>query len=189
MEAKAASSAAASTEDVADRATRILSEHAGSLERLAASYARSPADRADLLQDVALGLWLALPAFREACSERTFVLRIAHNRAITFLSKRGVRTEDIDERANEVVATTGKNPAIVLERGERDSRLLSAVRALPVAQRQVVTLLLEGLSQREIAEIVGATENNVNVRVHRARAALRVLLTDADEERAVPERK
>jgi RNA polymerase sigma-70 factor (ECF subfamily) len=176
-------------EDVAARALRILSEHAGSLERLAASYARSRADRADLLQDIALGLWLALPGFREACSERTFVLRIAHNRALTFLSKRGVRTEDIDERANDVVATTGKNPAIVLERGERDSRLLSAVRALPVAQRQVITLLLEGLSQREIAEIVGATENNVNVRVHRARTALRILLTDegeTNEERKAP---
>lgn len=177
----------APAEDVGARASRILSENAGSLERLAASYARSPADRADLLQDIALGLWLALPGFREACSERTFVLRIAHNRALTFLSKRGVRTEDIEDRANEVVATTGKNPAIVLERGERESRLLAAVRALPVAQRQVVTLLLEGLSQREIADVVGATENSVNVRVHRARTALRVLLSE--EEGAVGEEK
>lgn len=38
------------------------------------------------------------------------------------------------------------------------------VRALLLGHRQVVTLLLEGLSQREIAEVLGTTENAVNVR-------------------------
>ena len=169
-------------EDVSTRTLRILSTYGGAIERLAASYARSAADRSDLLQDIALSLWLALPTFREACSERTFVLRIAHNRALTFLSKRGARAEDIATHENDVVATTGKNPALVFERGERDSRLLASVRALPIGQRQVITLLLEGLPQREIAEIVGDTENAVNVRVSRARAALRVLLEGEEKQ-------
>ena len=177
------------TEEASARALRILSDHAGSLERLAASYTRSLADRADLRQDIALALWLALPSFRGACSERTFVLRIAHNRALTFLAKRGARTEDITSHEDAVTATTGKNPAVVFERGERDSRLLAAVRALPIAQRQIVTLLLEGLSQREIAEIVGVTENNLNVRTHRARAALRVLLEGEERDVGTSERK
>lgn len=156
----------------------LLGEHQRPLERIAASYARSNADREDLLQDFAVALFTALPSFRGECSEKTFVLRVAHNRAIAFLSKRGKIADDIDDHANDVVATTGKNPAVVYERKERGNRLLAATRALPVGHRQVVTLLLEGLSHREIAEVLGTTENNVAVRANRARAALRALLEE-----------
>jgi RNA polymerase sigma-70 factor (ECF subfamily) len=163
------------------RLLRCLSEHAAPLARLVASYARSAADRQDLQQDVAMALWSALPRFRGDCAERTFVLRVAHNRALGFLAKRGVRLEDVDDHEDRAVATTGKNPAMAFERGERERRLLAAVRALPVLHRQVILLLLEGLAHREIAEVLGTTENNVAVRANRARAALRVLL-DATEE-------
>jgi RNA polymerase sigma-70 factor (ECF subfamily) len=158
------------------RLLRCLSEHAPSLARLVASYSRSAADRQDLQQDLAMALWSALPRFRGDCSERTFVLRVAHNRALAFLAKRGVPLEDVADHEERAVATTGKNPAMAFERGERERRLLAAVRALPVLHRQVIVLLLEGLSHREIAEVLGTTENNVAVRANRARAALRVLL-------------
>lgn len=161
--------------------TRILRENARPLERLVAAYARSEADRADLRQEVALGLWSALGSFRGECSERTFLLRIAHNRALSFIAKRGRAVndaEDLDDHADRVVATTGKNPAMVYERKERENRLLAAVRALPVPHRQVITLLLEGLSHHEIAEVLGTTENNIAVRANRARAAMRVLIEE-----------
>lgn len=170
-------------EDAARRATRILEENAPAIARMVASYARTSADRADLRQEIALALWTALPRFRAECSERTFVLRVAHNRALTFLSKRGPRTEELGEGARDVASTSGKNPAVAYERGERTNRLLAAVRALPLPHRQVLTLLLEGLSHHEIAEVLGTTENNVAVRASRARAALRVLVEDGASKR------
>ena len=167
------------------RLRRLLAEHAGPLERIAGSYARSASDREDLLQDFAVALWTALPSFRGECSEKTFLLRVAHNRAVTFLTKRPPVALDVDEHADDVAATSGKNPAVVYERKERGSRLFAAARALPLGHRQVVTLLLEGLSHGEIAEVLGTTENNVAVRANRARAAMRALLEDetADDER------
>ncbi len=158
--------------------TRILRENARPLERLVAAYARSEADRADLRQEVALGLWSAIASFRGDCSERTFLLRIAHNRALSFIAKRGRPVDDLDDHAERVVATSGKNPAVAYERKERESRLLAAVRALPVPHRQVITLLLEGLSHQEIAAVLGTTENNIAVRANRARAAMRVLIEE-----------
>lgn len=158
------------------RLSRCLRDHQGPLARLFASYARSAADRDDLAQDVAMALWTALPRFRGECSERTFVLRVAHNRALAFLSKRGAVHLDVDDVAERVAATSGKNPAVAFDRGERATRLMSAVRALPLPHRQVMTLVLEGLGHREIAEVLGTTENNVAVRANRARAALRVLM-------------
>lgn len=164
--------------EVEARALGILREHARPVERLIASYARSEADRADLRQDIALALWTALPSFRGDCSERTFVLRIAHNRAMTHLAKRGAPMDMVDDHEDDVAATTGKNPALVYERREMGSRILAAVRAMPIPLRQVTTLLLEGLSHREIAAVLGITENNVGVRANRARAAIRVLLEE-----------
>jgi RNA polymerase sigma-70 factor (ECF subfamily) len=160
------------------RLARLLADHARPLERIAASYIRSTSDREDLLQDFAVALWTALPASRGDCSEKTFVLRVPHNPALTFLAKRGPVTEAVDDHEESAVASSAKNPAIVYERKERGSRLLDAARALPLGHRQVVTLLLEGLSHREIAEVLGTTENNVAVRANRARAAMRALLEE-----------
>jgi len=55
-------------------------------------------------------------------------------------------------------------------------RLLDAIQTLPVGYRQIVLLLLEDLSQAEIAEVLGITENNVAVRLNRARKALKQAL-------------
>ncbi len=164
------------------RLARLLAEHGRSLERIAASYGRTPAEREDLLQDFAVALWTALPGFRGDCSELTFVLRIAHNRAVTFLSKRAPASLAVEDHHDSAEASSGKNPAIAYERKERGSRLLMATRALPLPHRQVVTLLLEGLSHREIASVLDVSENNVAVRANRARAALRVLLGEDQEE-------
>jgi len=163
-------------ESTNERLLRILEEHARPLERVAASYARSSADREDLLQDFAVALFKALPFFRGECSEKTFVLRVAHNRALTFLSKRGHKTEDVDDHQGDLVATTGSNPAMVYEKREATTRLLAVARALALGHRQVITLLLEGLSHREVADVLGLSENVVAVRASRARAAMRVLL-------------
>src|SRR4051794_6909282 len=95
------------------RLGRLLAENARPLERIAASYGRTRADRDDLLQEIAAALWTALPRFRGDCSEKTFVMRVAHNRALTFLTKRGVQHDDVDDHADRVVATSGANPAVV----------------------------------------------------------------------------
>jgi RNA polymerase sigma-70 factor (ECF subfamily) len=50
------------------------------------------------------------------------------------------------------------------------------VQRLPLNHRQVVTLLLEGLSYAEIADVLGITETNVGARLTRARQMLRQLL-------------
>jgi RNA polymerase sigma factor (sigma-70 family) len=175
-------SAAPAQERPEERLERLLAQHARPLERVAASYARTVPEREDLLQDFALALWTALPGFRGDSSERTFVLRVAHNRAVTFLSKRGPKSEAVQDYEESAEASSGANPAIAYERKEHGNLLLAATRALPLPHRQVVTLLLEGLSHQEIADVLGVTVNNVAVRATRARAALRVLLGNADHE-------
>ena len=55
---------------------------------------------------------------------------------------------------------------------------MKAMRRLPVMHRQVIVLALEDLEYREIAAVLGISENNVGVRLNRARARLRELMGD-----------
>ena len=74
-------------------AEHIFQEFGPALSRVAASYAPAGAEREDLLQDIALGIVMALPKFREECSLRTFVYRIAHNRGLDHAWKRKQKRE------------------------------------------------------------------------------------------------
>src|SRR3984885_16165746 len=122
---------------------RLVAANGPALTRLAASYTNTPSDRDDLLQEIAMALWQALPRFREECSERTFVFRIAHNRAIAHLARKRpampVQVASID------VPDPGPDPEQELVREQLGQRLTQAVRRLPVSLRQVVTLALEGI--------------------------------------------
>jgi RNA polymerase sigma-70 factor (ECF subfamily) len=71
------------------------------------------------------------------------------------------------------------DPERMAAEGERRERLRTAVASLPLSLRQVVVLTFEGLSHREIADVVGISENNVAVRLTRARAALAERLNGA----------
>lgn len=157
------------------RYLRLLRAHDQTIRRLALSYERDPARRQDLVQDIWMALWQALPAFRGDCSERTFVFRIAHNRGVSHTQHwRRRRTEVLNEEA--LVPATNGDPERAATEGQRRERLQSAVQRLPLGLRQVVVLTLEGLSQRDIGDVLGISENNVAVRLSRARAALARLM-------------
>lgn len=164
-----------SVESREDRCVRLLHEHDRALRRLAASYERDPARQQDLVQDIWLAVWQALPQFRGDSSERTFLFRIAHNRAISHIDyAHRRRAEPLHDDAP--IAASGPDPEHTLSAQQRHERLQAAVQQLPVNLRQVVVLALEGVSHADIADIVGITENNVAVRLSRARATLSRLL-------------
>lgn len=161
--------------ELEQRLAALLTANGAALGRLAASYATSASDRDDLLQEISVALWQALPRFRGECSERTFLFRIAHNRCIAHLAKRRVVIA-LDEAEMDFPdpAPTAESALSEQQEGER---LLAAIRQLPLNYRQVIVLTLEGLDYREIAQVLGIGESNVGVRLNRARNLLRDQLT------------
>ncbi len=148
----------------------ILASNAAMLGRIAASYEAQPAAREDLLQDIALALWKALPQWRGDASVRSFVARIAHNRCVSHIvAQQRHRYDAIEEEAFVDHRADPHRDAVSQQRYERLQR---ALRRLPLGQRQAVTLALEGFSHAEIADALGISTNNADVRVSRARRSL-----------------
>ncbi len=153
---------------------RLLALYLPSLSRLAACYEVRPHAREDLLQEILLAIWKALPDFRGDCSERTFVFRVAHNRCLSHVWRRARRVSMENELPE--VADPGRNPEQQAMDERRREALLDAIRRLALPYRQVILLVLEDLPVAEIAAVLGISENNVSVRLNRARKMLRALL-------------
>jgi RNA polymerase sigma-70 factor (ECF subfamily) len=160
--------------DLESRFERILAEHGPAISRLAFSYEPVGSVREELVQEIGLAVWQALPHFRGDCSERTFVFRIAHNRGLSHVWRRRPPHKPLDdlEDAHQPIDPR-PHPEELAARLDERSRLMSAIQSLPVTHRQIIVLMLEGLSHAEIAEVSGITENNVGVRLSRARKALK----------------
>jgi RNA polymerase sigma factor (sigma-70 family) len=165
---------------VEERFRQLLFATGPALLRLAGSYTRSPSDRDDLFQEIALAIWKALPSFRGDSSERTFLFRIAHNRAISQIAKRKgyVGSDELED-----VPDRKPDPETSLTSVQLHALLVQAIQRLPIAYRQVITLTLEGMNYTEIAYVTGISESNVGVRLNRARNLLRQSLEVNYEQR------
>ena len=157
---------------------RIVGTYGEALSRVAWGYVDSGADHDDLMQDILVAIWQALPRFRGDSSERTFVFRIAHNRACSFVTR---RRHDVALNDNTPIADPRPGPDETLDDAGRRERLARAVRTLPEAQRQAVLLRLEGFSLAEIAALQATSEANVSVRLTRGRDRLHELLGGSDD--------
>lgn len=154
-----------------ERAFKIWAkDHAAILHRVANGFAAG-ADRDDLLQELLLALWKALPAFRCGCQPATFVYRVTHNAALTW--KRARRG---DERLEPLTPAALALPMRDGAEGDGEAECLellyAAIRRLSPLDRSLVLLSLDGVSYSEIAALHGLTASNVGARLTRARQRL-----------------
>jgi RNA polymerase sigma factor (sigma-70 family) len=149
----------------------VVREHGKMIARIAASHEARPHLAEELVQDIWFAVWRALPSFRGDSSLRSFVARIAGNRAASHVA-RAVRVPGTFELDDAIPAGDASPEALAMEQ-EQQHRLLVALRTLPLVSRQVVTLTLEGFSPAEIAAALGITPNAVSIRLTRAKDQLR----------------
>ncbi len=144
---------------------RIFDAYGPALRRLCGAYRRDPTERQDLLQEIALAVWTALPHFRGQASERTWVYRIAHNVAITFSASQK-RRNGLEQSLNPIAhdqGTKDNTPRLMLT---------EAIQRLNPIDQHLALLYLEGLSGTEISEITGFSPGNISVRLNRLKHKL-----------------
>lgn len=154
------------------RYAATAAEFGAALQRLAHAAEANAESRRDLLQDMHVALWRSFAAFDGRCSVRTWVYRVANNVAATHIGKESranrakVRLDDIADPP----APQNLNEAI--EESDALERLRALIRALPLPDRQIVTLYLEGLDAAAVGEIVGLSPGAVATRISRLKSQL-----------------
>lgn len=157
-------------EDLRARFAAVVDRYGPAIRRVAEGLERDPARREELVQDVLLAVWTALPGFRDEANLRTWVLRIAHNRGASHVATR------VRDRSTPVAETPDSTEAADLEdaveQARQRARLARLVRELPVPDRLLMLLYLEGLTAKEIGEVTGRSVTAVTSRVSRIKKSL-----------------
>lgn len=188
--------------------TRLVQQHHRALQRIARLYVSSPATAEEVVQDTWLAVIRGIWAFEGRSSLRTWILRILINRSKTRAVREGrsvpfsdgvaadrEETLEADRETREVVVENapagevpapaslhdpGPSPEEAFLTEEARARLRGAIETLPPNQRLVITMRdLEGCSSEEVRNVLGLTETNQRVILHRARLGVRARLTAA----------
>jgi RNA polymerase sigma factor (sigma-70 family) len=157
-----------------------LREHAAILHHVVNGFATG-ADRHDLMQELLLALWRAVPAFREASRASTFIFRVTHNAALGWKrSEKGYRRrqEDVQRMGAALVEEATPAPATVESPDDQLELLYAAIRQLEPLDRSLVMLQLDGASYGQISEIHGLSETNVGVRLNRIKQKLATIIQE-----------
>lgn len=148
----------------------LMRRHNQRLYRLACSVV-GERDAEDVVQEAYLRAFRALADFEGRSSLATWMSRITLHEALRVRRKNAklrIESEDGDAWPSEA-----SGPLDRVEQDEEHTRVVDALSALPLRQRTVLMLrLIEDLSTRDTATILGISEPNVKVLLHRAKHGL-----------------
>jgi RNA polymerase sigma-70 factor (ECF subfamily) len=141
--------------------------------RTVRSIARSDMDAEDVAQEAWIAAYQHLEQFEGKAAFSTWVTRIAIRMAMTRTRRQRPYTT-LDDLTELPVPCEADTPPHLLHRRELAKLIEHAIDALPVDYRIVLVLRdVEQRSTQETADSLGLSEENVRVRLHRSRAALR----------------
>lgn len=138
-------------------------------------------DTDDLLQDIFVKIWSALPSFRGDSQLYTWLYRIATNETLNFLNKQKVRSAlQFESLSSKLEEKIDEDPWF---NGDSMQRLLmKAIQKLPEKQRLVFTMRwFEDLSYEDISEILGTSVGALKASYHFATEKIKTFLEKYSE--------
>ena len=172
----------------------LVERHHAAMVRLARSYV-SPAQAEEIAQEAWIAVLKGAERFQRRSSFKTWLFRVVINRALTEAAKEARVQSDEDaeklleawhfypenhERAgNWLVRPRPWNPEERVLSNETVTSIETAIASLPALQQRVVTLRdVQGWNSHEVCELLGISEANQRVLLHRARIKLRNALEE-----------
>jgi len=147
--------------------------YGAALVRLARVYEADADKRLDLSQEIHLALWRSFAGWNGQCSLRTWVYRVAHNAATSYVIRQRranaqtlVSLEELEHLPDRSVDGSAPDKRHALD------RLLGLIQLLKPLDRQVILSYLEGMDAASIGEIVGLSPGNIATKIHRIKNIL-----------------
>ena len=149
----------------------LLEDHKGIIYKVANTYCYDRFDQDDLIQEITLQIWLSIENFNKKYKWSTWIYRIAINTSISFYRKNKTQ-KDKTISLSPIIEIPNVDEKYV----ENDDFLLLRrfIRELKEIDRALILLHLEGLSSKEIADIIATTPTNVTTKISRIKKKLKL---------------
>jgi RNA polymerase sigma-70 factor (ECF subfamily) len=145
-----------------------IEEYKPLLFKVVRSYAFNLTDQDDLFQNITIQVWRSVPNFKGDSKVSTWLYRIALNTALNWRRKES-RHQQGHQELEHHVHVIKVNPE---EKDERLEWLYDQISRLEELDRSLTLLLLDGYSYKEMSDIIGISESNVGVKIHRIKKHL-----------------
>jgi RNA polymerase sigma-70 factor (ECF subfamily) len=152
------------------------------LFRLALRITLNPAEAEDVVQETMIKVWNRRDQWEQIDNIEAFCLTICRNTALDKNRKMANQSQSLDDNVVETPDTSyGANPEEQAMQHDRIALVRRLIESLPEKQRTVMLLReSEGKSYKEIAQVMGITEEQVKVNIFRARQAVKQRYLDTD---------
>lgn len=158
----------------------IVVQNKERLHRICSYYSSTEDDSKDMHQEILVNIWKSLENFKGNSSINTWIYRVAVNTALNFTGKAYKHmklTVSLDTQ-NLSSITDIQNLDEKLQQEVQFEKLQTELNQLTVIDKALISLMLEGLSMKEISDVIGITEPNVKVKIHRIKQQLRTKLNE-----------
>ncbi len=149
----------------------LVNQHQNILHRVCTLYESDSEERKDLFQEILYQVWKSYPQFRGGAKFSTFIYRIALNTAITRLRKRNrfqhVNFDQVEEELFAIDDFAQKEQRELLDR---------AINQLNQIDKAIIMLYLDGVSYKEISDILGLSESNVGFKLNHIKHKLQKIV-------------
>jgi RNA polymerase sigma factor (sigma-70 family) len=152
---------------------QLFSQYRDWIYRLCYSYTRSEDQAEDLMQECFSKVWLNLSNFQNRSDYSTWIYRIAANTCLMQLRREKNNPVEYHQQLKESAAEEHTN-----DREQQSENLYKAINQLGEMDRLIISMVLEDTPQKQIGEVLGITENNVNVKVYRIKKQLKEILSN-----------
>jgi RNA polymerase sigma factor (sigma-70 family) len=169
-----------------DRFTEIVESHRDRIYRICCCYVGDGEARKDVFQQVLINIWCSLESFESRAGIGTWIYRIATNTCLGYLRSEKRRKRVFEAQAPvdpESIGDPGGGDEDA-DREEEVQRLYQCVMQLKPVNRALISLYLEDVPTSEMAEILGISEGNVRIKLHRVKQSLKALMERDD--RGIP---
>ena len=163
----------------------LYARHQARVFRFLLRLVRQEAIAEELTNEVFLQAWRYAGTFEGKASAATWLLSIAHHRAVSALRRR--REESWNEEEAAEIADARDSPEVELEKTDKAAMLRQCLEQLSPEHREVIDLVYyHEMSISEVSSIVGIPENTVKTRMFYARKRMSELLKKAGVDRGWP---
>lgn len=158
----------------------IVAEHQRLVGHIVFRMIHSPADHADLCQEVFIKVYQHLESFRFQAKLSTWIGRIAYTSCLNFLDKKKESLYDDIPAGKQLAEEAGDNtdhPGHRLENEETALMVRRQIDRLPPVYRTAITLFhLEQMNYEEIADIMDMPIGTIKSHLFRGRRLLKELM-------------